>query len=828
MPRIPVYQQQVTPNGAPSASRMSASAASAEGRGLQTLGAGLNDIAGAVNRQEQVEFVLEKDRIETEGRIHAAKAASHLDLDMAEHLQQLQQSAQPGAAGFTPSYLKRFDEYADGALKNAPSPYARNLLQGHIAQTRESYGKAALVWEAAERSRYTGQQVDEGVQLSAKLVNANPANFEREMGKWSATIEGVSLTPDAKAQLKDIARKNLAWSAVVGEIDRNPIAWAPRAQGGKAAGFDSVVAQILKTEGGYNASDGNSNAPVNFGINQRANPDIDVKSLTPEKAKAIYKERYWDKIGADKLPAELQATAMDAAVNQGVGNAKKWIEQSGGDVTKFNELRREHYEELLKKPENAKFRKSWMGRVEASTGSATDATAVVPETAQRNPAWNLLTFAEQQKALDYADRKGREVRQEAAVNLRYEIQNTEAMARTGTAPTGPARTREEFALAFSNPLDAEHEYARYTTARETASAVSSFNGKSTSELLTVAQAKLDPNDPSFAVKSANQEIRARAAAEVIQARHQDPVAYAMQTGDFKLQPLDMQQPEVFSEELKRRAAALPGMAQKYGRASMLSKVEAQAMAQQLELLSADQKVEQLEVIRGSIGDNAVYASVLNSIRPDSPVTALVGNIAAVGAKENARIIARGEDLLNPTKGGKKVDGAGSAASFPMPQESLMRQAWVDGVGNAYRGYPDAEAAAYQAFRAYYAGAAARKGLNNPAEGPDDNIVAAALKASTGGVTRWKTDWFGNSTPSANIVLPYGMPEDVFRDRVSAEWLRMRGGLGYSKTDVGDIGLYNTGANGEYMVMSGKSWLPGPDGKPVVIRVKAGAGQQGAR
>ena len=85
--------------------------------------------------------------------------------------------------------------------------------------------------------------------------------------------------------------------------------------------------------------------------------------------------------------------------------------------------------------------------------------------------------------------------------------------------------------------------------------------------------------------------------------------------------------------------------------------------------------------------------------------------------------------------------------------------------------------------------------------------------------RWKTDWFGNSTPSANIVLPYGMAEDVFRDRVTAEWLRVREGIGYSKTDVGDIGLYNTGANGEYMVISGSSWLPGKDGKPVILRVK---------
>ncbi len=123
------------------------------------------------------------------------------------------------------------------------------------------------------------------------------------------------------------------------------------------------MAQIFKTEGGYSATDGNTGAPVNFGINQKANPDIDVKGLTKDKAAAIYKTRYWDKIKGDTLPPALQGTAMDAAVNQGVGNATKWLAEAKGDTEKFNALRRAHYEALLAKPENARFRKTWMERL---------------------------------------------------------------------------------------------------------------------------------------------------------------------------------------------------------------------------------------------------------------------------------------------------------------------------------------------------------------------------------------------------------------------------------------------------------------------------------
>ena len=55
-------------------------------------------------------------------------------------------------------------------------------------------------------------------------------------------------------------------------------------------------------------------------------------------------------------------------------------------------------------------------------------------------------------------------------------------------------------------------------------------------------------------------------------------------------------------------------------------------------------------------------------------------------------------------------------------------------------------------------------------------------------------------------------------RVRAQ-VRVREAAGYSKTGVGDIGLYNTGANGEYMVMSGSSWLPDKNGRPVILRIK---------
>lgn len=217
MPRIPVYEQQVVPSQSYSPGRASYQG---QGQGLQALGEGVRQVVGALQERKLA-------REEQDGRLWASKAASQADLDTFQFMQELQSSAPPGAGDFVPSYLKRFDEYADSALKNAPNEYAKRALQAHLAQTREAYGRQAIVWQAGESTRYRGQQIDEGVDLSAKLVQQQPALAERELGKWGATIDALDIPPDAKAKLREQARQKVAMNAVQGSIDADPAGWKP-------------------------------------------------------------------------------------------------------------------------------------------------------------------------------------------------------------------------------------------------------------------------------------------------------------------------------------------------------------------------------------------------------------------------------------------------------------------------------------------------------------------------------------------------------------------------------------------------------------------------
>lgn len=114
-----------------------------------------------------------------------------------------------------------------------------------------------------------------------------------------------------------------------------------------APGFNGIIGGLLGREGGYVADDAGA-GPTNYGINSRANPDVDVASLTPEKATEIYKTRYWDAIGGDNLPPAIQEAAFDAAVNQGPERAKQWLASAGNDPRQFARLRQDHYDSLAR------------------------------------------------------------------------------------------------------------------------------------------------------------------------------------------------------------------------------------------------------------------------------------------------------------------------------------------------------------------------------------------------------------------------------------------------------------------------------------------------
>lgn len=67
-----------------------------------------------------------------------------------------------------------------------------------------------------------------------------------------------------------------------------------------------------------------------FGISAASYPAIDIAGLTIEDAQSIYRRDYWGKIRADQLPPPLALLVFDAAVNNGVGRAARWLQAAVG------------------------------------------------------------------------------------------------------------------------------------------------------------------------------------------------------------------------------------------------------------------------------------------------------------------------------------------------------------------------------------------------------------------------------------------------------------------------------------------------------------------
>ena len=67
-----------------------------------------------------------------------------------------------------------------------------------------------------------------------------------------------------------------------------------------------------------------------YGIAASAHPTLDIPNLTLDQARNIYEVEYWHPVHGDQLPPSLALLVFDAAVNNGVGRAVRWLQAALG------------------------------------------------------------------------------------------------------------------------------------------------------------------------------------------------------------------------------------------------------------------------------------------------------------------------------------------------------------------------------------------------------------------------------------------------------------------------------------------------------------------
>ena len=92
--------------------------------------------------------------------------------------------------------------------------------------------------------------------------------------------------------------------------------------------FEVAVDFILSVEGGLVDDPTDPGGLTKFGISQRAYPNLNIRELTADAAKALYRQDYWNRCSCDKLPGAIAFVVFDCAVNQGVSASVRMLQRS--------------------------------------------------------------------------------------------------------------------------------------------------------------------------------------------------------------------------------------------------------------------------------------------------------------------------------------------------------------------------------------------------------------------------------------------------------------------------------------------------------------------
>lgn len=176
--------------------------------------------------------------------------------------------------------------------------------------------------------------------------------------------------------------------------------------------FARALAHVLKMEGGFTDDPVDPGGPTNKGITlavyaafkgetlnagSRLRLLAELKSISDETLRAIYRERYWLKAGCEEWPAPLAVMHFDTAVNHGPGTAIRILQQVvrtdvDGEIgprtraavaampmatalERYATNRRDRYRAM---PHFWRFGRGWLARVESTLAMA---SAMVRETA---------------------------------------------------------------------------------------------------------------------------------------------------------------------------------------------------------------------------------------------------------------------------------------------------------------------------------------------------------------------------------------------------------------------------------------------------------------
>lgn len=227
-------------------------------------------------------------------------------------------------------FARTFDADPDAAAKAEAISEGETIAQGRLNGAAPELVQAQLSKDRSDR--YAG--------VVSAQAQSDPLAARRTLDRYGDRIDplvGAKLGKDIRT-MADQREAALVFDGLP-----------------SIGGAQEIIDYVIDEHEGEGLNANDNGRPSKFGIRADAADGTykgkAVADLTRAEASAIYQRDFWSAIGGDKLVRQNPAAAYvayDAAVNHGVGYAKKLMTAAGGDPQKMIELRRAEYVRLAK------------------------------------------------------------------------------------------------------------------------------------------------------------------------------------------------------------------------------------------------------------------------------------------------------------------------------------------------------------------------------------------------------------------------------------------------------------------------------------------------
>lgn len=886
MPIIQTYQERVSAQGSLNTRADGeafgagvARAKVAEAESESRIGAAIQNVGVAAGNYASRMQKIDEDT----GRLWAAKTSADLQFEMQQDLVKQTETADPrdpNFKNFAPDFAARVEQRATELAEAAPNQHARDTLTQQASQLRNQMFSHAASVQASLNGQYLKELAEQGLETDQKLVQSDPSNenFRAVVERNLTTVEGMQTNGVDREKWKNNSLNKLAVSQVQAVITKGPgrflsaigrppkLATGPAVQSGAAQEVAANQPTLPNDEFGQMATKaGLSGMGLQLArsIFEQESRSGKARTDTPNYAGAngpmqVTRSTFEGLKANGSIPQSADFNNPKDTTNAGLvllsqlyntyGDAEKAAAAYYAGPKAIRSDGSLNYAIRDLKNPNAPTVGGYVAKVMSRLGptdpgaelASAPPAAIVPSTDEEIASslseiagWEYLTAEQRVQAVRMAESQvSKDVADDRAA-LEREIKDRMAMIADGKVPpdlTNPRYSKENLVRVFGADVGSRTaEAVQYQISVSNATA--SVRTMTPAQIASTAETLAPTSQQGYADKSRAYAAFLKAADQVEQYRQKHPMQWAIENGVNGVKPIDFDQPDAMSIELKNRVIAATNLAKNYGaKPQILTPQEADVFTRRLDVLAPADKIQVLQSVRASFGQDtqgqALFQSMMGQVSEKTPMVGLVANLTSKvgsasfdGVRQDANAVAErimeGEYIL---RGGKLGDATNTSKPSDF-DEAVFKSNFNRLLGNAFKNLDGQTSAkvmsqAYQAAKNYLASDAFRSGVDLKSASANAKLVEKAVSMTVGPV--WKrSSAVGDDD---RLVAPWGYPAERFQSEFNTRAQAAIDAAGWKGTNLDSLDSYsfdNVG-DGVYAFRYQGRYLVGKDGKQVVV------------